>query len=37
MIMFGLSMLSCGIGLGIGIFGLVHTIREDRAMNEYEN
>ena len=30
-------MLSCGIGLGIGIFGLVHTIREDRDMNEYEN
>ena len=30
-------MLSCGIGLGIGIFGLVHTIREDRAVNEYEN
>lgn len=29
-------MLSCGIGLGIGIFGLVHTIREDRDMNEYE-
>ena len=29
-------MLSCGIGLGIGIFGLIHTIREDRAMNEYE-
>lgn len=29
-------MLSCGIGLGIGIFGLVHTIREDRAMNDYE-